>query len=154
METIRAAGYARHSLNNQCEESINAQIKAIEDYATSYKIQVVNFYIDRVNFTDIENFPEFKQMINDAKYCNFSYIIVHKLHRFSRNRYDSTHYKYILKQYGVSVQSTLESLDSSPASTIIMESVLTGMSEYYCAKSKRGRCNMLGSKISSISTVD
>ena len=55
---------------------------------------------------------------------------MHKLDRFARNRYDSAVYKRELKKNGVTVYSVLENLDSSPES-IMMESVLEGMSEYY-----------------------
>lgn len=49
---------------------------------------------------------------------------------FARNRYDSAHYKRILKKNGVRVESVLEHLDDSPES-IMLESVLEDMAEYY-----------------------
>lgn len=58
------------------------------------------------------------------------YHLVHKLDRFSRNRYDSAMYKRELKKNGVSLYSVLENLDDSPES-IMMEAVLEGMAEYY-----------------------
>lgn len=57
-------------------------------------------------------------------------MVVHKLDRFARNHYDSAHYKRLLKRSGVRVESVLEHLDSSPES-VILESVLEGMAEYY-----------------------
>jgi site-specific DNA recombinase len=69
-------------------------------------------------------------LINDSKNCDFDFAIVHKLDRFSRNRYDSAYYKRELKRNGVTLISVLENLDDSPES-IILESVLEGMSEYY-----------------------
>lgn len=57
-------------------------------------------------------------------------MLVHKLDRFARNRYDSAVYKRELKKNGVSVYSVLENLYDSPES-IMMERVLEGMSEYY-----------------------
>ncbi|MGI6562431.1 MAG: recombinase family protein [Clostridia bacterium] len=50
--------------------------------------------------------------------------------RFSRDRYDSAFYKRQLKKNGVRLISVLENLDDSPES-IILESVLEGMAEYY-----------------------
>ncbi len=69
------------------------------------------------------------------KYCEadntgISKVIVHKLDRFSRNKYDSTRYKHKLKINGIRVFSVLEKFDGSPES-VIMESLLEGMSEYY-----------------------
>ena len=69
-------------------------------------------------------------MIADSKDNLFSIVIVHKLDRFARNRYDSATYKKKLKDNGVIVKSVLENLDNSPEA-IILESVLEGMSEYY-----------------------
>jgi len=57
-------------------------------------------------------------------------VIVHKLDRFSRDRYDSAMYKRELRRNGVQLFSVLENLDNSPES-VIMESVLEGMAEYY-----------------------
>ena len=60
----------------------------------------------------------------------FAIVLVHKLDRFSRNRYDSAIYRSKLKKNGVRVYSVLERLDDSPES-IILEALLEGMSEYY-----------------------
>lgn len=42
-------------------------------------------------------------MISDAKTIDIDCILVYKLDRFSRNRYDSAVYKHKLKEYGVKV---------------------------------------------------
>lgn len=57
-------------------------------------------------------------------------LIVHKLDRFARNRYDSAFYKNILKKNNVKLISVLENLQDSPES-VILESVIEGMNEYY-----------------------
>jgi DNA invertase Pin-like site-specific DNA recombinase len=69
-------------------------------------------------------------MIEDAGNGQFSAIIVHKLDRFSRDRYDSAIYRRKLKRAEVSLISVLERLDDSPES-VIMASMLEGMAEYY-----------------------
>lgn len=69
-------------------------------------------------------------MIADAKKQKFQYVIIHKLDRFSRDRYDHAFYKRELRMAGVTLLSVLEHIDSSPES-VIMESVLEGFSEYY-----------------------
>jgi site-specific DNA recombinase len=75
-------------------------------------------------------------MINDARLRLFDGIIVHQLDRFARNRYDSAIYKRQLKLAGARVYSVLEHLDDSPES-IILESVLEGMAEYFSANLSR-----------------
>ena len=61
--------------------------------------------------------------------------------RFARNRYDSAHYKTILKRNGVRVLSAKETI-SEGAEGILLESMLEGYAEYYsielAEKVKRG----------------
>ena len=127
---LRAVAYARFSSDMQREESIDAQLRAIEDYCKRNNILLVSEYIDRAKSATTDNRPEFLKMIKEAGQGNFDIIVVHKLDRFARNRYDSAHYKHQLKRYGVALRSVVENLDGSPES-IIMESVLEGMAEYY-----------------------
>jgi DNA invertase Pin-like site-specific DNA recombinase len=60
-------------------------------------------------------------------------VLVWKLDRFARNRYDSAHYKSILKKNGVRVVSATEHITEGPEG-IILESMLEGMAEYYSAE--------------------
>ena len=122
--------YARFSSDMQREESIDAQLRACNDYADRNGLVVTNEYVDRAKSATTDQRPQFQQMIADAKARQFQYVIIHKLDRFSRDRYDHAFYKRELKQAGVTLISVLERIDSSPES-VIMESVLEGFSEYY-----------------------
>lgn len=75
-------------------------------------------------------------MIEDSSQKLFDVVLVHKLDRFSRNRYDSALYKSQLKRNGVTLFSVLERIDDSPES-VILEAVLEGISEYYILNLKR-----------------
>ena len=131
IQTInKAALYARYSSDNQRSESIDAQLRAMQNYCQQNHILIVETYIDEAKSATTDHRPSFQKMIADSKYHQFNIILVHKLDRFARNRYDSAVYKRELKKNGVSVYSVLENLDDSPES-IMMESVLEGMSEYY-----------------------
>ncbi len=127
---MRAVIYARYSSDNQRTESITAQISAINTFALQNKYTIVNTYIDEAVSARSDNRPAFQQMIKDSKTNAFDFIIVHKLDRFSRDRYDSAIYKHKLKENNVRLLSVVERLDDSPES-ILMESVIEGMSEYY-----------------------
>lgn len=72
-------------------------------------------------------------MIRDSGKHLFDVVLVWKLDRFARNRYDSAHYKSILKKNGVKVVSAMEHI-ADGAEGIILESVLEGMAEYYSAE--------------------
>lgn len=126
----RAALYARFSSDNQRSESIDAQIRAMTAYCNQRHIAIVETYVDEAKSATTDRRPSFQQMIADSVSHRFNIVLVHKLDRFARNRYDSAVYKRELKKNGVTVYSVLENLDSSPES-IMMESVLEGMSEYY-----------------------
>ncbi|OGO90303.1 MAG: hypothetical protein A2Y17_12080 [Clostridiales bacterium GWF2_38_85] len=137
IENMRARGivpkavlYARFSSDNQREESIEAQVRAIKEYCERNHVVLIDEYLDRAKSATTDDRPQFLQMIMDAKQQKFGLVIVHKLDRFSRNRYDSAYYKRELKKNGVTLISVLEQMDDSPES-IILESVLEGMSEYY-----------------------
>ncbi|GHS91447.1 hypothetical protein AGMMS49957_18230 [Synergistales bacterium] len=71
-------------------------------------------------------------MIKDSGKKLFDMVIVWKLDRFARNRYDSARYKSSLKKNGVKVVSSTEVI-SEGAEGIILESVLEGYAEYYSA---------------------
>lgn len=128
--TPRAVLYARFSSDNQREESIEAQLRAMHDYCSRNSIVIIGEFCDRAKSATTDDRPEFLKMIEKSKERNFDFAIVHKLDRFSRNRYDSAYYKRELKKNGVQLLSVLEQMDDSPES-IILESVLEGMSEYY-----------------------
>ena len=126
----RAVAYARYSSDNQREESIEAQIRAIRDYAAREGFAVIKIYPDEAKSATTDQRPQFLDMMKDAETGLFQAVIVHKLDRFSRDRYDSAYYKRHLKKCGVRLLSVLENLDGSPES-IVLESVLEGMAEYY-----------------------
>jgi site-specific DNA recombinase len=105
---IRAALYARFSSDNQREESIDAQLRALKDYSRRNDIIVVNEYVDKAKSATTDNRPEFLHMISDAKKNMFDVVLVHKLDRFARNRQDSIGYRMELKRNGVTLISILE----------------------------------------------
>ncbi|HEX9061375.1 MAG TPA: recombinase family protein, partial [Clostridia bacterium] len=127
---IKAVAYCRYSSDNQREESIDAQLRAITEYAKNKDYIIINTYIDEARSATTDNRPQFLSLIDDSSNKEFSLVIVHKLDRFARNRYDSAFYKKKLKDNGVRLVSVLENLDDSPES-IILESMLEGMAEYY-----------------------
>lgn len=127
---MKAVIYARYSSDNQREESIEGQLRDCMQYAEYNDIQVVGTYIDRAMSAKTDNRPNFQQMIKDSAKRLFDVIIVWKLDRFARNRFDSAYYKNILKKNGVRVISAKESI-SEGAEGIILESVLEGYAEYY-----------------------
>ena len=124
--------YARYSSDRQNEQSIAGQIDVCTEWAKNNDINIVNIYHDEALSGKTDNRPDFQRMIKDAKGAGFDYIIVYKLDRFARNRYDSAIYKAQLKKHGVRIISAMENIADGPEG-IILESVLEGMAEYYSA---------------------
>lgn len=123
--------YARYSSYNQTEMSIEGQISDVERYAASHDLKIVDTYIDRAKSgTGAEHRTEFLRMIDDSASGNFQTVIVWKMDRFSRNRYDFAIYKSKLKKNGVSVVSVNEPIADDP-SGILLDSLIEGMAEYY-----------------------
>ena len=129
---MTAVIYARYSSDNQREESIEGQIRECTAYAEKNGITIVKHYIDRAISAKTDNRPEFQQMIKDSDKKLFDIVLVWKLDRFARNRYDSARYKTQLKKNGVKLMSATEIISEGPEG-IILESVLEGYAEYYSA---------------------
>lgn len=125
--------YARYSSDNQREESIEGQLRECKAFAEKNDIQIIETYIDRALSAKTDKRPAFQKMISDSAKEQFEVIIVWKLDRFARNRYDSAHYKAILKRNNVRVISATEVISQGPEG-IILESLLEGMAEYYSAE--------------------
>ncbi|MBQ7331091.1 MAG: recombinase family protein [Oscillospiraceae bacterium] len=129
---MKAVIYARYSSNSQREESIEGQIRECTAFAERNGYTVIGTYIDRAISGTTDNRPDFQKMVNDSKRKQFGLVIVWKLDRFARNRYDSARYKNQLKKNGVKVISATEVIFNG-AEGVILESVLEGMAEYYSA---------------------
>jgi len=125
--------YARYSSDNQREESIEGQLRECQAFARKNDITLLEPYIDRALSAKTDNRPNFQKMIKDSAAKKFDIVIVWKLDRFARNRFDSAHYKSVLRKNGVKVVSATEAIYEG-AEGILLESMLEGMAEYYSAE--------------------
>lgn len=94
IEIKRAALYARFSSDNQRTESIYAQIRAMRQFCNQNKWKIVETYVDEAYSATTDRRPDFQCMIEDSGKGLFDIVLVHKLDRFSRNRYYSAIYKH------------------------------------------------------------
>ena len=160
---MKAVIYARYSSDSQTENSIEGQLRECKEYAERKGITVLSTYIDRALSAKTDNRPEFQRMVKDSGKRLFDAILVWKLDRFARNRYDSAHYKAVLRKNGVKVISATEAI-SEDSTGILLESLLEGYAEFYSAelseKVKRGltenalKCKCNGGYITYGYTVD
>jgi len=118
-----AVAYTRFSSDQQREESIEAQLYAIENYAAQKSMSILKTYKDEAVSGATDKRPGFQRMIKDAASGEFSYVLVHKGNRFARNRMESALYKHALKQHGVRVIAVAEDFGQGHHA-VLMESVL------------------------------
>lgn len=133
---ITCAIYCRYSSTKQSDGySIEAQKEACLDYANKQGWKVHKVYVDKAISGTSDERDAFQEIIGDTLSGDetpYSVILVHKLDRFARNRYDSIRYKHILKKRGVRVASVTQPiLGSGDPTEVLLESLLEGMDEFY-----------------------
>ena len=94
-----AVGYCRFSSDNQREESIDAQKRAITKYAEENGLTIYKWYVDEAYSARTANRPGFLEMIEDSNKRAFNKLLIYKFDRFSRNDYDRAIYKHKLKMH-------------------------------------------------------
>ena len=125
-----AVVYARYSSDKQTEQSIEGQIHVCDSFAKSNNYNIVDYYIDRAMTGTNDNRASFQKMLKDSAKKEWDYVIVYKLDRFSRNKYETAIHKKTLRDNGVKLISAMENIPDTPEG-ILMESLLEGMAEYY-----------------------
>ena len=133
---VRVACCARYSTSMQREESISAQMRAMKKYCDDKGRVIVKKYVDEACSATTDKRPQFQQMITDSYNKEFEIVLVHKLDRFARNRYDSSVYKQMLRKNGVRLCSVLEHIDNTPES-ILLEGLIESINEFYSANVAR-----------------
>jgi len=130
---MKAVIYARYSSDGQREESIEGQLRECKEYAEKNGMTIIGTYVDRALSAKTDNRPEFQKMIKDSNKYLFDVVIVWKLDRFARNRYDSAHYKSLLRKNKVKVLSATEAI-AEDSTGILLESLLEGYAEFFSAE--------------------
>lgn len=125
--------YARYSSDRQTEQSIEGQLRVCHEYAERNDIAIVDTYIDRAMTGTNDNRADFQRMLKDSDKKAWDYILVYKLDRFSRNKYETAIHKKKLRDNGIKLLSAMENIPDSPEG-IILEGLLESMAEYYSAE--------------------
>ena len=131
--------YARYSSDAQTEQSIEGQLRVCNEYAKKNNFLIVETYIDRAVTGTTDNRVAFQKMIKDSYKKQWSVVIIYKLDRFSRNKYESVVHKKTLKDNGVKLISAMENIPDSPEGTL-METLLEGY-EHANGHNKKSKMN-------------
>lgn len=136
-----AVVYARYSSDRQTEQSIEGQLHVCEDFAKRNNILILDTYIDRAISGTHDMRENFQKMLKDSDAKAWDYVLVYKLDRFSRNKYEMAIHRKHLKDNGIKILSAVENIPETPEGTLL-ESLLEGMNQYYSEelsqKTKRG----------------
>lgn len=124
--------YARYSSNNQTEQSIEGRIRICREFAQRNGIVIVGTYIDRATTGTNDNREQFQKMLKDSDKKSFDYVLVYKLDRFSRNKYEMAIHRKHLKDNGVKTLSAIENIPET-SEGVLLESLLESMNQYYSA---------------------
>lgn len=125
--------YARYSSDKQTEQSIEGQLRVCNEYARNHDILIVDKYVDRAMTGTNDRRDEFQKMIKDSAKAKWDYVLVYKLDRFSRDKYETAIHRRTLRNNGVKLVSAMENIPDSPEG-IILESLLEGMNQYFSAE--------------------
>lgn len=138
--------YARYSSERQTEQSIEGQLRVCNDYAERNDLKIVGTYIDRAMTGKNDNRKDFQRMLRDCSKHEWEIVLVYKLDRFSRNKYEMAIHRKTLRDNGVRLVSAMENIPDSPEG-IILESLIEAMAEYYSVelaqKVRRGQIENL-----------
>lgn len=129
---MKAVIYARYSSEKQQEISIEGQLRICKEYCLREGFEVIETYIDRAASAshDVDRRLDFQRMIRDSAKRGFEVVVVYKLSRFARSRYDSALYKTKLRQNGVRVVSASEPISDNPEG-VLVEGIFEALDEFY-----------------------
>ena len=119
----QAVIYARYSCDKQTEQSIEGQLRVCKEYAERNNMFIIDTYIDEAISGITDKRDEFQRMIKDSYKKQWSYVLVYKLDRFSRDKYATAIYKKTLKDNGVKVLSCMENIPDSVKVLSCMENI-------------------------------
>ena len=122
--------YARYSSDSQTEQSIEGQVRVCKQFAEKNDLLVVDQYIDRATTGMNDNRAAFQQMLRDSKRRQWSVVIVYKLDRFARNKYESVVNRKKLTDNGVELVSAMENIPDTPEGKLFL-AVIEGFNEYF-----------------------
>ncbi len=136
----RAAIYLRVSTVAQATRgrepegySIPAQREACQTKAAELGAEVVAEYADRGESAKTADRPKLQALLARLdERRDLDYVIVHKVDRLARNRYDDATITYALHEAGVELVSVTENIDRTPVGRF-MHAIVAANAEFYSA---------------------
>lgn len=134
----QAVLYLRVSTSEQAEKgadpegySIPAQREACLRKAQQMEVAVVGEYVDAGESARSADRPQLKAMLTRIEERHdVDYVIVHKVDRLARNRYDDVTINLELRQGGATLVSVSESIDDSPSGQLL-HAIMAANAEFF-----------------------
>ena len=102
----KAVAYMRYSSDNQNENSIQYQRRAVVAYCIQHAVDLVDEYVDEAFSATTDKRPNFQKMILDAQENpEWDMVLVYDLSRFARNNSDAIKYTELLEDRGIEIVS-------------------------------------------------
>ena len=128
----RVAVYARVSSEDQAERgTIENQIEFAAKYCDLHQLEVVEWYKDDgiTGTIPLEQRPEGKRLLEDAKKKKFDLLLIYRLDRLGRSARIILNAVYELEQHGVKIRSMTEPFDTGDPNGRFLLTVLAGVAD-------------------------
>lgn len=129
--------YYRYSSDAQRDASIEQQQEKAIAYAKAHGLVIIKEYADRAISGMRDDRPQYNLMLHESKKLRPAYLILWKTDRLSRDRYNSVIAKKILRDNGVKIVYTGESVPEDEDIQGIVEALLEAMAEQYSTNLRR-----------------
>jgi site-specific DNA recombinase len=131
---LRVSTAAQAQRNREPEGySIPAQRDACLAKASELGAAVVGEYVDRGESAKTTDRPQLQALLDRVRtQRDLDYVIVHKVDRLARNRYDDATISYTLHAAGVELASVCENIDDTPFGRF-MHAIVAANAEFYSA---------------------
>ena len=136
-EQARAVIYLRVSTKDQATKggeaegySIPAQRQACQRKAETFGAVVTEEFVDAGESARSAHRPQLQAMLDYVAEEHPDYVIVHKIDRLARNRFDDLEINLAFKNAGATLVSCSENIDETPSGKLL-HAIMSGMAEFY-----------------------
>lgn len=126
-----AIAYYRYSSAGQNEASIDQQREQAQKYADKHGFTIIKEYQDKAISGTTDERPDFQLMLSEVNKLRPAVLILWKTDRLGRDKYTLAMAKHKIREAGCSIHYVAEAILEDSAESIILESVMEGMAEFY-----------------------
>lgn len=130
-ENRKAVAYMRYSSDNQNENSIAYQRRAIYTYCINHNIDLVEEFVDEAFTATNDKRPGFQKMINSAmNKPDWDMVLVYDMSRFARKNSDAIKYSNMLRDVDIELISITQTFGNTNEG-FLLEGITHLMNEFY-----------------------